>query len=251
MLINDSVYKLQHRGLLNNNITVSESQEQNQHQNQENDFDQAFNDIEMELNEQQQHQGSSVADKLMESVEQQQYHDQEMQTSDARTSTISKEQATAPSTTEPQQQQENAVTESSKIEFAKLAQSVFQTMSNTPSNISTTTSTKFKNSQFLMLMDKIAKRQVEINDSCDKLVDSRTGDDVRASTLNVSAGVGGSETTTTGGHLGDPLALVNDGEFEFKSPLESAQVVHERVGGFGGLEQGIGSLKTGSWEEVI
>ncbi|GME83301.1 unnamed protein product [Ambrosiozyma monospora] len=156
-LINDSVYRLQNRGLLNNNTTVSETQEQSQyqHQHEENVFDQAFNDIEMELNEQKQHQAPSVADQLMEGVEQQQYQDQQFQTSDARTATINKEQGTAPTTTateseqQQQQQPENPVSESSKIEFAKLAQSVFQTMSNTPSNISTTTSTKFKNSHWL------------------------------------------------------------------------------------------------------
>lgn len=68
--------------------------------------------------------------------------------------------------------------ETQKEKLAQIAQSVFDTMTQSSANVPQETSEKFKNSKFLNLMDRIAKREVEINDKHDKFIDSK-GHDIR------------------------------------------------------------------------
>lgn len=114
--------------------------------------------------------------------------------------------------------------EEDKIKFAQLAQSVFSVMSNTPKNVSSATSEKFKQSNFLKLMNRISTREVEINKEKNRFIDSN-GEDIR----NI---------------LPDPLKDIKD---ELKnnnanSPFESAKIIHEQLG-----EQ----LRPNAWESSI
>lgn len=73
----------------------------------------------------------------------------------------------------------NTNDEDDKIKFAILAQNVFNLMNNTPKNVSSTTSNKFKNSGFMQLMNKISNREIEISNDKMKLVD-QNGNDIRS-----------------------------------------------------------------------
>lgn len=112
-----------------------------------------------------------------------------------------------------------AIDESDKIRFAQIAQSVFNTMNTTP-GVSGTTSDKFKNSNFMKLMDRVSKREVEINDDRDKFIDSK-GHDIRDD-------------------LPDPLRDLR--ESDLRGPFESAKVVHEQMGDH---------LTSSAWETTL
>ncbi|AOA62698.1 Peroxisomal membrane protein [Komagataella phaffii CBS 7435] len=62
--------------------------------------------------------------------------------------------------------------------FAEIAQQVFNQMNNVDTTVSQNTEHKFKQSNFLRLMDKVAQREVEINGSGDRFID-KTGNDIR------------------------------------------------------------------------
>ncbi|QPG74603.1 hypothetical protein FOA43_001935 [Brettanomyces nanus] len=98
-----------------------------------------------------------------------------------------------------------------KIKFAQLAQSVFNTMNSaSPKNASNEMNEKFKQSKFMNLMDRISKREVEINDKKDKFVDSQ-GHDIRDD-------------------LPDPLKDLRDTDLRDLGPYDSAKAVHEKLG---------------------
>ncbi|ANZ74973.1 BA75_02720T0 [Komagataella pastoris] len=62
--------------------------------------------------------------------------------------------------------------------FAEIAQQVFNQMNNVDTTVSQKTEHKFKQSNFLRLMDKVAQREVEINSSGDRFID-QSGNDIR------------------------------------------------------------------------
>lgn len=80
------------------------------------------------------------------------------------------------------------VDEEDKIKFAILAQNVFNTMNNTPKNISANTSNKFKASGFMQLMNRISNREIEISNDKKKLVD-QNGMDIRSDLADPLAGL--------------------------------------------------------------
>lgn len=63
-----------------------------------------------------------------------------------------------------------------KVKFAQLANSVFTMMNNTPKGVSTETAGKFKQSNFMNLMNRISNREVELSIGNDALVDSQGRD---------------------------------------------------------------------------
>lgn len=69
--------------------------------------------------------------------------------------------------------------EEDKIKFAILAQNVFNMMNNTPKHVSSSTSNKFKQSGFMQLMNKISNREIEVSNDKQKLVD-QNGKDIRS-----------------------------------------------------------------------
>lgn len=73
--------------------------------------------------------------------------------------------------------------EEDKIKFAILAQNVFNIMNNTPKNVSSSTSAKFKQSGFMQMMNKISNREIEISNDKTKLVD-QNGSDIRSDLSN-------------------------------------------------------------------
>lgn len=102
--------------------------------------------------------------------------------------------------------------EDEKIKFAILAQNVFNSMNNTPRNISSKTSNKFKQSGFMQLMNKISNREIEISGDKMKLVD-QSGNDIRSSIV-------------------DPLSNLNlsdNLESSFSSALKISQKVPVKV----------------------
>lgn len=104
------------------------------------------------------------------------------------------------------------VDEDEKIKFAILAQNVFNSMNNTPRNISSKTSNKFKQSGFMQLMSKISNREIEISGDKMKLVD-QSGNDIRSSLI-------------------DPLSNLNlddNLESSFNSALKISQNVPVKV----------------------
>ncbi|ODV86112.1 hypothetical protein CANARDRAFT_6609 [[Candida] arabinofermentans NRRL YB-2248] len=121
-----------------------------------------------------------------------------------------------------EEQKPNMMDEEDKVKFAKLAMSVFSTMNNTPASVTAETSSKFKNSNFLKLMNKISTRQIELNDNKDKFIDAQ-GNDFRDL-------------------LPDPLAGLRDGELNGMSSFESANMIHERLGG--------AEMRTSAWEST-
>ena len=73
--------------------------------------------------------------------------------------------------------------EEDKVKFAILAQNVFNIMNNTPKHVSSNTSNKFKKSGFMQLMNKISNREIEISNDRKKLVD-QNGNDIRSDLSN-------------------------------------------------------------------
>lgn len=102
--------------------------------------------------------------------------------------------------------------EDEKIKFAILAQNVFNSMNNTPRNISSNTSNKFKQSGFMQLMNKISNREIEISSDKMKLVDEK-GNDIRSVVVDPLSNLG----------LSDNL------ESSFNSALKISQNVPVKV----------------------
>jgi len=100
--------------------------------------------------------------------------------------------------------------ESEKEKFADIAKSVFDAMEKGSNHASAKTNDKFRNSKFLHLMDRISKREIEINENNDKFIDSR-GHDIRDD-------------------LPDPLRDLRETDIHNAGPFEAAKEVGAKQG---------------------
>lgn len=131
---------------------------------------------------------------------------------------------------------------SDKEEFARTARKVQTHMTSITPLVSSETTSKFQESNFLKLMSMISNGKVEVSKEGDKFVTTATGEDIRACFSDSlqdeeegalhfvyprqRSGVVTNESFNVRGHLPDPLAHIKDGELLCDlSSLQAARVI--------------------------